>query len=64
MTRTRLIAAGVITATLVGLYSWQMKREQLVRACLDSGRAWTGTACGPQPLRPILQRDLHRSQTR
>lgn len=58
MKRSRLIVAGALVAALAVLFGWQAHREQLVKACLDSGGAWTGTSCGP---RPILQRDLRRS---
>ncbi|HXE68570.1 MAG TPA: hypothetical protein VN523_04370 [Hyphomicrobiaceae bacterium] len=61
MNRPRLIVAATLVAVLALLFGWQAHREQMVRACLDSGGAWTGTACGPQPPRPILQRDLRRS---
>jgi hypothetical protein len=46
---------------LLVLLGWQARREQLVKACLDSGGAWTGSTCGPLRIRPILQRDLRRS---
>jgi hypothetical protein len=47
---------------LAGLTGWQLRREQIVKACLDSGGEWHGrlSACRP-PLRPILRRDLERS---
>jgi hypothetical protein len=61
MTRARLLMVCLITAILLLLLGWQARREELVRACLDSGGAWTGSACGPLRLRPILQRDLRRS---
>jgi hypothetical protein len=61
MSRRRLIVALLVVSALVLLYGWQAHREQLVRACLDSGGAWTGTACGPLAPRPILQRGLNRS---
>ena len=61
MKRSRLIVACTLVGVLVLLFGWQAHREQLVRACLDGGGAWTGTACGPLPLRPLLQRDLRRS---
>ena len=61
MSRVRLIAAGVIALVLVILLGWQARREHMVKACLDSGGAWTGSACGPLRIRPILQRDLRRS---
>jgi hypothetical protein len=61
MSRRRLIVALILAGALVLLFGWQAHREQLVRACLDSGGAWTGRACGPPTPRPILQRDLNRS---
>jgi len=61
MNRARLIVACTLVVVLALLFSWQTHREHLVKACLDSGGAWTGTACGPNSPRPILQRDLHRS---
>jgi hypothetical protein len=61
MSRRRLIIALSLLSVLTLLFGWQAHREQLVRACLGSGGAWTGTACGPLLPRPILQRDLHRS---
>lgn len=61
MTRMRLMAACLIALALLILLGWQAQRELLVKACLDSGGAWTGSACGPLRIRPILQRDLRRS---
>ena len=61
MTRGRLLVVCLILAVLAVLLGWQARREEIVKACLDSGGAWTGNACGPLRLRPILQRDLHRS---
>jgi hypothetical protein len=61
MSRRRLLVALALASVLLLLFGWQAHREQLVRACLDSGGAWTGTACGPLMPRPILQRDLNRS---
>jgi hypothetical protein len=61
MNRGRLIVALLLVSALVLLFGWQAHREQLVRACLDGGGAWTGTVCGPLSPRPILQRDLNRS---
>jgi hypothetical protein len=61
MTRVRLLAVCVIMALVLVLLGWQARREELVRACLDGGGAWTGSACGPLRLRPIIQRDLRRS---
>jgi hypothetical protein len=61
MSRVRLVAACLIALALLILLGWQVQCEHLVKACLDGGGAWTGSACGPLRLRPILQRDLHRS---
>jgi hypothetical protein len=51
-----------MSALVVALLAWQLRREHLVKACLDGGGAWNGaqsTCSGP--LRPILRRDLERS---
>ena len=61
MSRARIVMAGLIAAALVVLVGWQLHRERLVKACLSTGGAWDGGACGPPRLRPILRRDLHRS---
>jgi hypothetical protein len=61
MTRARLIVAAVLALVLLALLGWQAQREYMVKACLDNGGAWTGSACGPLRIRPILQRDLRRS---
>ena len=61
MSRLRLTVACLLALALFLLLGWQVQREQLVKACLDSGGAWTGSTCGPLRIRPILQRDLHRS---
>ncbi|HEY7086159.1 MAG TPA: hypothetical protein VH519_15220 [Hyphomicrobiaceae bacterium] len=61
MSRMRLLAACLIGLILVLLLGWQAQREQLVKTCLQSGGAWTGSSCGPLRIRPILQRDLERS---
>jgi len=61
MSRNRMLAAALIGVALLGLLSWQLHRERLVKACLDTGRAWDGNGCGPQRGRPILRRDLQRS---
>jgi hypothetical protein len=61
MTRLRIVSACVIMLLLLLLLGWQVRREELVKACLDGGGAWTGSACGPPPSRPILLRDLRRS---
>ncbi|HZT48619.1 MAG TPA: hypothetical protein VFA64_11645 [Hyphomicrobiaceae bacterium] len=62
MTRGRLLAVVLIVGALLALLGWQARREELVRACLDSGGVWTGNACGPLRLRPILRRELQRSE--
>lgn len=61
MTRMRLLVAAILTALLIFLLGWQVRREELVKACLAGGGAWTGNSCGPPPSRPILLRDLQRS---
>lgn len=62
MSRARLLIAALTTMALVVLISWQIKREQQVKACIEGGGLWQGpqSACKHR-LRPILQRDLHRS---
>jgi hypothetical protein len=62
MSPIRLAIAGLTVAALAVLIGWQLRREQIVKACLDSGGEWHGrlSACRP-PLRPILRRDLERS---
>ncbi len=60
MSRGRLLAAALIGVALLGLLGWQLHRERLVKACLDTGGAWTGHGCGPNR-GPILLRDLRRS---
>lgn len=63
MSRSRLIVAGVTTVVLLVLVGWQMRREHMIKACLDAGDVWDGprSACKPLPNRPILLRDLQRS---
>jgi hypothetical protein len=62
MSRARLVIAALTAAGLVVLVGWQFRREQMVKACIDAGGIWHGplSACKNQ-LRPLLQRDLHRS---
>ena len=62
MSPFRLAVAVTISVAVVVLLVWQIRREQLVKACLDGGGAWNGaqSAC-KGPLRPILRRDLERS---
>lgn len=61
MTPARVIIMLVLGGLLVVLLGWQVRREQLVRACLERGGAWDGGSCGPPRVRPILRRDLQRS---
>jgi hypothetical protein len=58
----RLFVVGLTAAVLAGLFGWQVHRDRLVRACLDDGGVWDGprSFCRA-PVRPILQRDYHRS---
>jgi hypothetical protein len=62
MSRLRMLIVLLTVAALLALLSWQLGREQVVKACLDSGGVWYGpeSACKP-PVRPILRRDLERS---
>ena len=53
--------AGMLGIALALLLGWQLHRERLVKACLDTGGAWDGSTCGPMRNRPILRRDLQRS---
>jgi hypothetical protein len=63
MTRVQLAVAGITGMLLIALLTWQHHREQMVKACIDAGGYWHGpdSACLPEPLRPILRRDLQRS---
>lgn len=61
MSHIRLLIAGLTTVALIGLVSWQVQRERLVKACLDGGGVWHGPYSACRSPRPILQRDLHRS---
>jgi hypothetical protein len=62
VSRWRLILVGLVVAVLIVLLGWQAHRERLVRACADDGGVWDGprSLCR-EPVRPILQRDYHRS---
>jgi hypothetical protein len=62
MSPLRLAIAALMSAVLIALLGWQLRREQLVKACLEVGGMWHGpqSAC-KGPLRPILRRDLERS---
>jgi hypothetical protein len=62
MNRQRVIIAVLTLLVLAGLLGWQAHRERLVKACLDGGGLWYGpqSTC-KAPIRPILQRDYHRS---
>jgi hypothetical protein len=61
MSPRRLTIAGLVGIGLVLLLGWQLHRERLVKACLDTGGVWDGHGCGPLRNRPILRRDLQRS---
>jgi hypothetical protein len=58
MSRARLVVVALTTALLAALVGWQIRRERLVRACLEAGGEWHGprSLC-LDPIRPILQRD-------
>lgn len=62
MSPLKLAIAALTTMRIVALLGWQLRREQIVRACHDSGGVWHGPASSCKPLlRPILRRDLERS---
>jgi hypothetical protein len=62
MSSFRLAVAALTAIAVLALLGWQIRRERIVKACLDSGGAWHGrlSTCR-QPLRPILRRELERS---
>ena len=62
MSRQRVVIAVLTLLVLAGPLGWQAHREHLVKACLDAGGLWHGprSMC-KAPIRPILQRDYHRS---
>ncbi len=62
MSPLRIAIAALVSAALVALVGWQLRREHTVKACHDSGGVWHGpeSACKPF-LRPILRRELERS---
>jgi hypothetical protein len=59
----RLVIAAAATVLVAMLLGWQIRREQLVKACVDAGGIWHGSRsiCRQLPGRPLLQRDLQRS---
>jgi hypothetical protein len=61
MIRPQLLVAGITALLLAALLGWQHHREHLVRTCIDAGGVWYGSACAPNPIRPILRRALERS---
>jgi hypothetical protein len=61
MSRSRLVIAALMLAGLAALMGWQLRREQMVKACLELGGVWHGPLSACRHERPILQRDLHRS---
>jgi hypothetical protein len=61
MPRSRLIVAALMLAGLAMLMDWQLRRERMVRACVELGGVWHGPQSACKHERPILQRDLHRS---
>jgi hypothetical protein len=62
MSRMQLMVAALALAALAVLLGWQVQRERLMRACVDTGGVWDGprSLCR-EPVRPILQRDYQRS---
>lgn len=62
MSPFRLAIAALTSMAVVALLGWQFRREQIVKACHDSGGVWHGPASScKRLLRPILRRDLERS---
>jgi hypothetical protein len=61
MSYFRLIVAALTLVALAVLVDWQLRRERMVKACLDVGGVWHGPLSACKHQRPILQRDLHRS---
>ena len=57
----RVVLASLAAVTMSAGVASAGAFDSYRAACLDSGGAWTGTACGPNPPRPILERDLRRS---
>jgi hypothetical protein len=61
MSRARLILAALMLVGLAMLMDWQLRRERMVKACVEEGGVWYGPLSTCKHQRPILQRDLHRS---
>lgn len=62
MSPLRIAITVLVTLALAALMGWQLRREQTVKACHDSGGVWHGPESTCKPfLRPILRRDLERS---
>ncbi len=63
MTRSRWAIVIGVTVILLALLAWQQMRQREIEGCLRSGGVWDGpnSRCVPDPLRPMLQRDLYRS---
>lgn len=59
MSRTRVAVAAVTVIVLAVLLGWQVRRERMVRACVEGGGVWHGAVSACR--RPFLQRDLNRS---
>ena len=59
MSRTRLVVAAATVVVLAVLLGWQVRRERMVRACVEGGGIWHGAVSACR--RPLLQRDLNRS---
>ena len=61
MARSRLIVAALTLVALAFLMEWQLRRERMVKACVEGGGVWHGPLSACKDHGPILQRDLHRS---
>ena len=61
MSRRRILAAVALAIAVLALLAWQVRRERMIRACIDEQGLWDGSACKPDERRIRIQRDLHRA---
>jgi hypothetical protein len=61
---SRRVIIVALSVVVMGLLLWQHQREKAVATCVASGGLWNGprSTCEPIRVRPILQRELQRSQ--
>ena len=62
-TRSKMIAAALLSVVLGGLLLWQSDRERQVTRCSASGGVWDGrnSTCAPAAPGILLERDLKRT---